>query len=129
MRKNLIQTQERYSDFISNLEKDYPKYYSLKYKIDAPNVDRIQMALHEDETLISYFIGSLTKTLFIFTITKKSYEVYTKPLPDDLDRTITGLRNGILFKADDFFIPLSKTLYTLLIPQKEIKVSGFRNLL
>ncbi len=52
--EDLINTKSAYNKFILNLEKNYPKYYNLKYNATVTSVDEIQKQLSKNLCIVSY---------------------------------------------------------------------------
>ncbi|MEM7368980.1 MAG: CHAT domain-containing tetratricopeptide repeat protein [Bacteroidota bacterium] len=64
------QLAERYRAFVLQLEKNYPKYYRLKYERAQTDIRSIQTALAQDAELINFFIGE--KHLYMFGLGKNN---------------------------------------------------------
>lgn len=54
-----------YESFVLKLERDYPKYYQLKYDIADIKISDIQSKLDESEGMLEMFVGEV-KTYFVF---------------------------------------------------------------
>ncbi|MEJ1241612.1 CHAT domain-containing tetratricopeptide repeat protein [Chryseolinea sp. T2] len=117
VREHLYQTQRQYEQFISRLENDFPQYYNLKYNAAAPTVPELQNHLDGNTAIVSYLIDEDHKSIYIFVVTRKNYRVYQRPLPADLDRSITGLRNGLVFNAKEPYRKSAEALSGLLLPR------------
>ncbi|MCB0836304.1 MAG: CHAT domain-containing protein [Bacteroidetes bacterium] len=64
-----------------------PVFAGYEFNVDIPDLTQIQKALQERQTqLVSYFRGE--KTLFTFSITPISIQVYHQPIPDKFDYTL-----------------------------------------
>lgn len=119
--KNLLfRYQSAYHSFIQKLEADYPEYFSLKYDNSLGDISDIQNNLRDHQAVLSYFVGDETETekgqVFIFLITSKSINTYTKTKPEDFDKLVSGLRNGIKYKIENTVGTSSARLFNLLIP-------------
>jgi CHAT domain-containing protein/Tfp pilus assembly protein PilF len=57
-----------HDSLISKLEKDYPKYYSLKYDRSAISLENVPQKLDGDEAVLEYSINDTV--VYIFSITK-----------------------------------------------------------
>jgi CHAT domain-containing protein len=117
LREQLFLTKRQYGLFISRLETDFPQYYNLKYNTAAPTVPELQRQMDGTTAIVSYLIDEDHKGLYVFVITKKVYRVYHQPLPTDLDRNITGLRNGLVFNATEPYVRSAENLSDLLLPR------------
>ncbi len=85
----LFDLENRYQKLIENLEKNYPKYYQLKYDYSTPTLSKIQKNLTAQEQMIEYFIGE--ENLIIFSITKEKVAIQKYPLTEELNRAINLL--------------------------------------
>ncbi|MGC3945069.1 MAG: CHAT domain-containing protein [Chryseolinea sp.] len=116
-RERLFLTRRQYELFVNRLETDFPQYYNLKYNTTAPTVTELQRLLDGSTAIVSYLIDEDHRGLYIFVITEKRYRVYQLPLPSDLDRNITGLRNGLVFNAAEPYRRSAERLSDLLVPR------------
>lgn len=103
--KNLLSTKEKLEEHKKFLEKNYPKYFALRYRETHPlSIADIQQALPNDETaLLEYFWGD--STLFTFAISKADFKYYKTPLIEGKDTLIVQLRAfRKSFANEDFVI-------------------------
>ncbi len=91
--KELLEKKRAYEDFLTDLRKQYPAYYKLKFDLTVTTVPEVQERLAKDQLLIEYFIGS--DELIAFKINKSSYEVLELPLDFNLTQKIKAFREGI----------------------------------
>ena len=117
-RKRFLETEKAYEAFTSQLEKDHPKYYELKYDVSVVSVKALQESLDSETQVRSYFIAADRKRLFVFEVTHDRLRVRNIPLPDDFDRQITGMRNAVVHKVKDTYKQNAYSLYHLLFPSK-----------
>lgn len=66
---------ERASNFIKLLEKEYPKYHELRYQNINTSVQDIQNLLKEKDLFLEYIVGD-TAT-YLFAISSKKVKLYT----------------------------------------------------
>ncbi len=115
-REKLFEQRNEYSLFVSNLEKNYPRYFDLKYNVSVPSVAQLQTTLDDKTAIISYFLTPGTNRIFIYIITRDKFKVENIPMTEDLGRHIHGLRNGINYKVYDIYKLSSEELYKVLFP-------------
>ncbi|MBQ0733991.1 CHAT domain-containing protein [Aquimarina celericrescens] len=111
--ENQLFDLSRKQDSLTNvLEKEYPKYYQLKYQNDVVSVSDIQDNLDNTTTLVEFFTtDSIT---YAFTITKNKLAV--KPLSTpNLQQDIEQFRKDISNKDLSSFKNQSNQLYQKLI--------------
>lgn len=114
LKGQLFDYQTAYRSFIDQLEKDYPKYFDLKYNTRMATVSDLQKSLPEDHAILSYFEGE--SRLYTFMITSKRLEIFNEPKGDDYQKQPTALRNAIKYNIQSAFDKSARTLYELLIP-------------
>ncbi|MBX2966207.1 MAG: CHAT domain-containing protein [Cyclobacteriaceae bacterium] len=120
LRETAFHLNQSYRSFIQNLEKQYPEYFNLKYNSTSPSISEIQSLLDPKTAVVSYFIDDskqdASHRLYTYIITAKSFRITDKALPEDYNRSITGLRNGLYYMGEDAYITSARKLYRLLIP-------------
>ena len=123
LRETLFSLNQTYRDFIGNLEKQFPSYFNLKYNIHIPTIIQLQQLLDPGTAMLSYFIDDYSnhnadaKRLYLFIITKDDFHIVDHQLPDDFEKYITGLRNGVYFNVFSVFAQAVNQLSALLIPK------------
>ncbi|WP_298541917.1 CHAT domain-containing tetratricopeptide repeat protein [uncultured Aquimarina sp.] len=94
------------------LEKDYPKYYRLKYESEVVSIEEIQSRLNENTTFLEYFVEQ--NTVYAFVITKHTAIVEELSIAE-LDKKIENFRKSITLKNTDEYIKGGVQLYNELI--------------
>ncbi|WP_299313194.1 CHAT domain-containing protein [uncultured Aquimarina sp.] len=80
---SLFQLKNRYYNFISDIENNYPKYYDLKYNAEVVSLEEITSGLIKSKALLSYF--STDTDLFLITIENDAKSFYKIPF-GNIDR-------------------------------------------
>jgi CHAT domain-containing protein/Tfp pilus assembly protein PilF len=83
----------RYEKLIEQFERDYPKYYALKYQTRGITISELQPQLDEQTSILEYFAGD--STIYVFTISKTQFDVTKLPKDTLLESQIKQLRLGI----------------------------------
>jgi len=116
----LVQLIRSHDSLVKKLEKDYPKYYALKYDLSIIGFEELSRKQSDNEAIIEYHLSD--SYLYIFTI--RSKKLFTKRLEIDslfyeslyyfmeLKNTDLTLQNRLEFKK---FIKHSGRLYNYLI--------------
>lgn len=79
---------------IQTFEQDYPEYYKLKYDLSTVSLGYVQDSLlSADQTLIEYFTGD--STIYIFTVTKDSFDVKTIQYDFNLDSLASEMNKSL----------------------------------
>jgi CHAT domain-containing protein len=103
----------RYGVMIDEFEKNYHKYYDLKYRPPAVDFLTLQRTLSEKEVLLEYFIGD--EILHIFVMTSQGLHVQSIPLEEDLTRMVQTYYRSIKKIEESSFRRMSSKLYHLLV--------------
>lgn len=73
--ERLFNFRQKYNSLISVLEKEYPRYYELKYQSKITSIQDIQEQLiGSNDAFLEYFIGD--KQIYLFQITKEDFQVF-----------------------------------------------------
>ena len=116
----LLMLLKKHDSLVRQLEKNNPKYYSLKYDISVIDINELKNKLSADEALVEYQI--MDSSLYIFVLTEK--ELFTRRINLDLNfysslDYILNLKNTNVTneKRDDFnnFVYHSQRLYDVLV--------------
>jgi CHAT domain-containing protein len=116
LRNEAFVLNQHYQQFISNLEREYPAYFNLKFNTTSPSITDIQQKLSPHTAVISYFIDEKNSRIYRYTITKSRFTIVDHLLPKDFDRYITGYRNSIYYMSDEVYAFTARELYKLLQP-------------
>jgi len=117
LESELFDINRRNDSLINVIEKEYSKYYQLKYQTSSVIVSDIQQQLDNKTTLLEFFTGdSIT---YAFTISKNEIAVKELATPK-LTKQIEQFRKSITSKNIQEFKRQSHLLYkTLITPIKE----------
>lgn len=118
IRSKLFGVKNAYNKLIKDFERDYPKYFEMKYSNRYASVEEIQNTLPENTALRSYFIGD--SLISIFTLTRDSIKLERSVKPEDFDFKIYGLRKLITSsKTEDIkeFPLQAYEFYKILFPK------------
>jgi CHAT domain-containing protein len=69
----LFEKKRHYDQLIRSLERDYPKYYDLKYQRKVANISTVQKTLLPHEALLQYITGNTRS--YVFVITKEAIQM------------------------------------------------------
>lgn len=116
LRGTIFSLNRTYQDFTKRLENQYPEYFNLKYNSAAPSITQLQNYLALNTALISYFIDENNSRLYTYLITKNKFSIETKSLPEEYNKYITGLRNGLFFQEISTYKNAAHELHKLLAP-------------
>ena len=118
IRSKLLDLKNQYNKLIKDFERDYPKYFEMKYSNQYASVADIQKTLPAHAALRSYFIGD--SLISIFTLTQDSIRLDRTVKPEDFDFKIYELRRLITSSEQESIkkLPLeSYSFYRILFPK------------
>ncbi|MEW7289738.1 CHAT domain-containing protein [Aquimarina sp. 2304DJ70-9] len=108
----LFEINRRQDSLTEVLEKNYPKYYQLKYQNDIVSVGKLQQQLNERTTVVEFFTSdSIT---YAFTITKNTIAIKELATPS-LEKKVEQFRDAITSKHVGDFKASAHQLYQQLI--------------
>ncbi len=85
---SLFQLKNRYYNFISDLERDYPKYYDLKYNSEVVSLEEATSKIIKNKALISYF--ATNTDFYVITLENQNKNFYKIHLGNDGREKITS---------------------------------------
>jgi len=133
LKARLFENKAKYDRLIAFLEKTYPKYHDLKYKVSDIDFAELQNSLKKDKrkdrnkdklTLIEYFIG--TAQIYIFTISEKGYHVTKVAKEANFERDVKAFRNSLYYKIENKTYDYGISFYKQLIEPIEMYIIGKR---
>ncbi len=86
---SLYALKKEYSDYLVTIEKEYPKYYALKYNSDVVSLSTVQEQLHKNQALLSYLVAEGNLYLTLVDSEKKAF--YKLPFNEGVKNTIQRL--------------------------------------
>ncbi len=90
----LLDAKLQLTQLKDKLERDFPRYYELKYAFrkNAP-LPQIQDKLGEGDLLVEYYRGD--STLYTFALSKKQLKAYATPITGVFDSTLNQFRRSL----------------------------------
>lgn len=88
--ENYIKTQEEWKRFISDIKKEYPKYFELRYGNKTATIPEIQEKIRLDQTVVRYLF--IEDNLYVLTLTQNEYQ-FQKLSADALENSIKQFQN------------------------------------
>ena len=107
----LSKIKNNYYDFISSLEKKYPKYYQLKYNQKVYSADEIQYKLPKNTTMISYL--ATVNSLYVVKINRHKKYFYKLNYTNTTRNLLTNLytKSASLNIKDNTIFDISNKVY------------------
>ena len=97
-RNRFFDLKKNYEALTERFEKDYPDYYQLKYDMSVRSVPEVQKHLADKHTaLLEYTWGD--STLFVFAITKNTFNIFSLPVDSTLLNTLQQFKKD-LYNSD-----------------------------
>ncbi|WP_299245916.1 CHAT domain-containing tetratricopeptide repeat protein [uncultured Aquimarina sp.] len=85
---SLFQLKNRYYNFISDIERNYPKYYDLKYNSEVVSLEEATSKIIKNKALISYF--ATNTDFYVITLENQNKNFYKIHLGNDGREKITS---------------------------------------
>ena len=117
LRELLFALNRSYENFIKQLETKYPAYYNLKFNVATPSIKSLQAKLNKKSAIISYFSDEKNNRLYTFKITSKRFLIHSQVISKEFDRTLNGLRNGLVFNDLETFKAAAEKISPILVPK------------
>lgn len=91
-KERFAKIQER-NTFIERLEKEYPKYYELKYGNTFMQVADVQQLLTGDQVFLEYFVGD--DNVYVFKVTATDLQAFSLGKMPNLAKEVADFRSSI----------------------------------
>ena len=122
-RDRLFDLKRNYEALLQRFEKDYPRYFALKYRFAAASAEEVRERLLDERTaLVEYFVGR--DRLFVFVVTRSGLSVSTVAKDSSLEAAVEELRGGIAERDFARYARSARWLYEQLIAPVERDVAG-----
>jgi len=117
VKDTLFSIKKRYTDFVTSIEKKYPKYYALKYKSSVISTSDIKKALTNKEALLNFLV--VESNIYLVLVDKKTsffYKLnYNKKIKNSI-KTFYKSAAKLNYK-DTFIFNNSKIVYKAILEQ------------
>jgi len=112
---SLSSLKDVYYNFLAKIEKEYPKYYDLKYKPDVVSLNTIQQQLQKNQAVFSYL--ATDDSLYLAIIDSNNKTLHKFPLGKELKKTIQRLyrKSSNLNLEDASIFEDSYTIYQAIL--------------
>ena len=118
-----FERKRSYDALLERMEKQYPAYYSLKYRAQAVGPADVQRRLRDsDGALLEYFMGA--DSIFIFAVTKDGLRVEVVPREPGIERLVTELREGIVDRDLHLYAGAASRLYDAILRPVALTLAG-----
>jgi CHAT domain-containing protein/Tfp pilus assembly protein PilF len=117
--------KDEYRNLIEHFERNFKKYFDLKYKSRSVSIPDMRQALAPDTALIEYFL--IAETIYIFVLTPDGIEAVSQPAAEDFRESLIEFYNSIKKIEEKKFLNLSHYLYGILIkPVRHLLIDKMR---
>ena len=115
-RNRLFDRKREYEALLQRLEKQYPRYFDLKYRFATASAEDVRERLLDERTaLVEYFVGR--DRLFVFVVTKRGLSASSVAKDASFEKAVEELRGGIAEQDFARYARSARQLYeTLLAP-------------
>ncbi len=126
LESRFVNAKIEYNNLINLLEKQYPRYYRLKYGIRIPSLDNLQATVSKNEAVLEYFLGD--SSLYIFLLSKNQFTVFNTPFTEKEKKIILNLIRSLKTYDKETFLQNAFSAYKLLISPLEKEIANYRRL-
>ncbi len=117
---------QQYEVLLEKFERDFPRYYALKYQTTTVSIAEIQELLDEQTALVEYVTGD--STVYIFIVSKNDFKSTVVPIASPFQEQVEVFLSAITQKDYARYVKYASRLFAqLLNPVREI-IAG-KNLL
>ncbi len=130
LEKTIFDLERELEGFKSQLEKDFPAYYKLKYRKNAVALADIQQQLQPNTTLLEYFVSD--SAIYCFNVSSNSSEWKRQAIDQSVRNAIDGYQKSLTdlkfivnepARADSLYLSTSRSLFSMLmIPEPTQKM-------
>lgn len=121
--KQLYKNRLLFNDLRASFEKEFPKYYDLKYEMSAIKINFVQQNLiKEDQSIIDYYLTP--RFIYILVINNDTFDLLRQDISANFEERIIQLRQSIIdfgegklqrIDALNIYIDLAHSLYEQVI--------------
>lgn len=109
----LFSLKNEYDQLISEIEKKYPSYYSLKYHLNIKSLSDIQHELQENDVILEYFLSD--EKIYIASIRKHNFSIVELSRPQNLNEVVMDFYTSIIKSETTKYVASANRLTDLLI--------------
>jgi CHAT domain-containing protein len=109
-------------ELLTLLDKTYPRYYEMKYKIDSPTIGKLQHAIDDKTCLLEYSLDE--HATYVFVITNTAFDAVAIPNSIGLQQIASTFHKSIIKIEREDFVRSSAALYDALLRPLEKRMSG-----
>lgn len=118
LRVSLFRLHQRLNEHIEMLRREYPKYHSLKYKTDVPDLSRLQDMLQmKGLTLLEYFYGK--ESTWAIILSREDINVFPLPHLSNLNAEVGAFDRAVSHQENATYRSLARKFYSNLIEPLE----------
>ncbi|MEQ9425310.1 MAG: CHAT domain-containing tetratricopeptide repeat protein [Cyclobacteriaceae bacterium] len=121
-KSNLFSYLKNLEHLISKMEKDFPRYYQLKYAQNEPDINKLQDKLSPDQLFIEYFVGD--SNIYILSATIDKFNIHLYPKDESYTNSVQSFTRSLTDydllqiepkASDSIYISSASSLYEKLI--------------
>lgn len=115
--------KQEYEKLVARMEKSYPRYYDLKYRMRTASVADVQKALDGQTAVLEYFMSD--DGIFVFVLTKSDFEISAVPRDAAFDSALAAFTGSVKTVAGkSAYLRSSALLHDFLIKPVEARVAN-----
>jgi CHAT domain-containing protein len=114
-------------ELLALLDKTYPRYYEMKYRIDSPTIGELQHSIDDKTCILEYSLNE--RAIYVFVITNTSFDAVAIPKSIGLDQIAFRFHESIIKIERENYVRSSAALYNALLRPLEKRMSGKNRLI
>lgn len=112
-----------YDQLIKRLEKTYPKYYGLKYKITTVSATDLQKSLDHQTAVLEYFLGD--SAIFVFAVTNDDFATVVVKRESSFEARLSAFANSFRnVTSKTAYLENAAHLYQILLKPLEAQIAS-----
>lgn len=109
LEKQIEATTEKHTTLLQTIQRDYPRYYNLKYNNKRVTLDELQTILQPDEVFLEYVVTD--SFVYALAIGKTAIESQFTPLDEPLSVVVKKLQYALKNSKSDLYAKYGYYLY------------------
>ena len=122
-RDRLFDLRREYEALLRRIEKQYPRYFDLKYRFATASAEEVQQRILDERTaLVEFFVGR--DRLFVFVVTKRGLTSSSVAKDASFEKAADELHGGLAEHDFARYVRSARRLYETLLAPVEGDTAG-----
>lgn len=126
LQARLFALNRQSEELIERFEREFPRYYNLKYCTESASIADLQNVLDERSAMLAYFIGD--SALYIAAITHETFDLSVSPIESTFGETVETFYKSLNTIDKEDYLRTGSFLYQKLLQPVEQYIAGKKRL-